>query len=52
MKEKKKIDFKYELTRNNYVGLLFFALVLASTLYIIKKTMSILIMSIHYSENI
>lgn len=37
MKEKKKIDFKYELTRNNYVGLLFFALVLASTLYIIRN---------------
>ncbi len=35
MKEKK--DFKYLIKSNNYVGLLFFALVLASLLYIIKR---------------
>lgn len=35
MKEKK--DIKYLIKSNNYVGLLFFALVLASLLYIIKK---------------
>ncbi len=35
MKEKK--DFKYLIKSNNYLGLLFFALVLASLLYIIKR---------------
>lgn len=35
MKNEQK-NTKYLLTRNNYVGLLFFALVLASALYIIK----------------
>lgn len=29
-------DLKYKIKQNNYIGLLFFALVLASTLYIIK----------------
>ena len=33
----KKFDLKYEITRNNYIGLLFFACVLASLLYIIKN---------------
>lgn len=36
-KKTKKFDLKYEITRNNYVGLLFFALVLASLLYIMKN---------------
>lgn len=35
--KRKKFDIKYEITRNNYVGLLFFALVLASILYIMKN---------------
>ena len=35
-KTKKKINLKYDIKRNNYVGLLFFACVLASLLYIIK----------------
>ena len=35
MKEKK--DIKYLVKSNNYIGLLFFALVLASLLYILKK---------------
>jgi hypothetical protein len=35
-KTKKKNSFKYDVSRNNYVGLLFFACVLASLLYIIK----------------
>ena len=35
MKEKK--DLKYLIKSNNYVGLLFFALVLASILYILKR---------------
>ena len=35
-KAKKKFDFKYDISRNNYVGLLFFACVLASLLYIMK----------------
>ena len=35
--KKKKINLKYDIARNNYVGLLFFALVLASLLYIIKN---------------
>ena len=39
MKKRKSIkdNLKYDITRNNYVGLLFFALVLASLLYIIKN---------------
>lgn len=36
MKRKTKRNIKYDITRNNYVGLLFFACVLASLLYIIK----------------
>ncbi len=38
---KKKTNFKenlkYDISRNNYVGLLFFACVLASILYIMKS---------------
>ena len=35
--KKRKLNLKYDISRNNYVGLLFFALVLASLLYIIKN---------------
>ena len=35
-KTKKKNNFKYDVSKNNYVGLLFFACVLASLLYILK----------------
>ena len=36
MKRNNKRNIKYDIARNNYVGLLFFACVLASLLYIIK----------------
>lgn len=36
-KRNKKINLKYDIARNNYVGLLFFACVLASLLYLIKS---------------
>ena len=40
MKNKKETE-KYIIKKNNYIGLLFFALVLASTLYIIKHETNI-----------